>query len=171
MCVCVCVCVCVCTYTHVYIYMYTMYICAYVYMYIYAQCMYVYICTYIYILCVCIYIHTHTYTHTHIYSSFYIERSLETRESSWWNQDHVLSEEGYKSHEKYLKDLRDGEQKLDTCESRQNCWQRWIRGGGNVSIVVNDCAAFAGGACYLQRLGNITGLEVGCRSASSQKSA
>ena len=35
-----------------------------------------------------------------------------------------------------------------------------LRNGGNVSVVTNDCKKFAGGACYLQRLGNISGLEV-----------
>ena len=35
-------------------------------------------------------------------------------------------------------------------------------------MVAADCNRFAGGACFLQRLGNLSGLEVGCQSAGHE---
>ena len=103
----------------------------------------------------------HLTTQAFATNSFYYERALEKRRWSWWNEEHVVDKGGYDAHEGYLRELAEGPPR-DTCEDRQSCWRRWRRNGGNVSFVTNDCAAFAGGACFLQRLGNISGLEVGC---------
>lgn len=100
-------------------------------------------------------------------SNFFQENALEkeTSSRSWWNWDHVMDAEEYADYEKKLA----GPRWYTPCEETQDCWKRWRRRGGNVSVVAQDCELFAGGACFLQRLGNLSGIEVGCLSAQNRR--
>ena len=90
----------------------------------------------------------------------------ETSSRSWWNRkDNVVDKERYEKGEEWLTDGR----REPACVENQDCWKRWRRRGGNISFVVQDCKLLAGGACFLQRLGNMSGIEVGCLSAASQR--
>ena len=102
-------------------------------------------------------------------SNFFQENALEKETSyrSWWNRDHVMDADEYAAYEDRLA----GPRWYTPCEENQDCWKRWRRRGGNVSVVAQDCKLFAGGACFLQRLGNISGIEVGCLSAQSRRMA
>ena len=98
-------------------------------------------------------------------STFFVERPLQSNDDLWWNRKHVTDKYGYEENERKLKDP-----KVDsTCEQRQNCWEKFDSRGGNVSLVASDCKALAGAACFLQRLGNMSNLEVGCTSAASER--
>ena len=104
-------------------------------------------------------------------SSFFIEKALDPWGGHWWNQEHVLDKAAYDAAEARLRKDKEeaaaaGGAAKAQCERDQNCWEQLRRRGGNVSVVVNDCAAFAAGACFLQRLGNLSGIEVGCLSAA-----
>ena len=95
-------------------------------------------------------------------SSFFIERALQSNDELWWNREHVSDKYGYEENERKLKEPQER-----TCEP--NCWETFKSRGGNVSLVASDCKAFAGAACFLQRLGNISNLQVGCTSAASER--
>jgi hypothetical protein len=100
-------------------------------------------------------------------TNFYTERATSSDDREWWNEDHVLDQSEYDRNEEYLR-TQDPDA-LSNCQRRGNCWRSVTRRSGNTSIVVKDCTAFAGGACYLQRLGNLSGLDIGCISAKSAR--
>jgi hypothetical protein len=93
---------------------------------------------------------------------YYSEYAIQTSSTlSWWTRKHVLT-----SAEKQKFNADRASDKPSSCEQDRNCWYRAARDRANVSFLALDCAAVPELSCFLQKMGNITGLSVGCISTN-----
>ena len=84
----------------------------------------------------------------------------------WWTKEHVLDKET--DQKESIKAMNQPDY---TCEGDQNCWRDLGRGSGALSFIAQDCSAMSAGSCWIQRLSNFTGFEMGCISANPKKLA
>ena len=53
-----------------------------------------------------------------------------------------------------------------TCEEDSNCWMQAGMDYGNFSFLAIDCTQVPDLSCFLQKMGNLSGLSVGCMSTN-----
>ena len=94
-------------------------------------------------------------------NAFYSEPALEPSKLDWWNQKHVLT-----GDEKKKFDQDHASDKPTSCQDSGDCWLRAAFGHANISFLALDCSAVPELSCFLQKMGNLTGIGVGCISTS-----
>ena len=95
-------------------------------------------------------------------NSFFQENAIDPDTGSWWNRPHVLTKA-----KKIQFDMdRANDDPKRTCETDRNCWIEAAFSKGNFSFIAIDCADLKEQTCFLQRMGNISGLDVGCVSTN-----
>jgi len=94
--------------------------------------------------------------------SFFQENAINPDTGSWWNRPHVLT----KAKKIQFDRDRANDDPKKTCERERNCWSKAASSKGNFSFLAIDCADLKEQSCFLQRMGNISGLDVGCMSTN-----
>jgi hypothetical protein len=94
--------------------------------------------------------------------SFFQENAINPDTASWWNRPHVLT----KAKKIQFDKDRANDDPKKTCETDRNCWSKAAGSKGNLSFLAIDCAELKEQSCFLQRMGNISGLDVGCMSTN-----
>jgi len=81
----------------------------------------------------------------------------------WWSKDHVLDskKEQDESFEEMAADK--------DCFAEGDCWERVANGRGTLNYLAQDCGAMWPTACWLQRVGNLTDLDINCVPAKPKK--
>lgn len=92
---------------------------------------------------------------------FYSENALTPSTDSWWNRQHVLSPS---EKSKYDSDHRDDRPR--TCESDEDCWLEVAESKGAFAFAALNCSDLEQASCFIQRMGNLTGFDVGCVSTN-----
>jgi hypothetical protein len=92
---------------------------------------------------------------------FYSEDAVTPSTNSWWNRRHVLNFD-----EKTKFDADNKNTKPSTCESNENCWSEAAQGKGAFSFSTLSCADMQQAACFLQRMGNLSGFDIKCVSTN-----
>ena len=94
-------------------------------------------------------------------TNFFSESAITTSTQDWWNQKHVLT-----ADEKQKFDNDHSSDKPMTCEEDSNCWMQAGMDYGNFSFLAIDCTQVPDLSCFLQKMGNLSGLSVGCMSTN-----
>ena len=94
---------------------------------------------------------------------FLIEQALVPWNESWWNRHHVLT-----PSEKAKDTISKSKNEPATCELSQDCWLKEAMSTGSFYLAVSNCSEIPDVSCFLQRMGNLSGLEVGCISTSPE---
>jgi hypothetical protein len=95
--------------------------------------------------------------------NFFVDDALQIPTNDWWNRPHVLS---FEDKQKFDRNNQGSDS--NTCETDGTCWLKAARSKGNFSLLGINCSQLAIESCFLQRMGNLTGLSVGCVSSSPE---
>jgi len=94
-------------------------------------------------------------------SARFVDTILSVPRGTWWNRDHVYDLD--EDRQKLLDDRANLAE--PSCQEERNCWITIGRQGGVAQVISQNCTALGASMCYLKRMGNLTGLQLGCVNA------
>lgn len=96
--------------------------------------------------------------------ALFVDEAVLVDSDVWWNRERVFTEEQSVD----AGDVEGNGDGREGCQRDRSCWRRDGRAEGSYSVLSTDCSVVSPEVCFAQRMGNLSGVFVGCYETSPQ---